>query len=103
MKTNKPPFVCFAGLPNVKTTEEWLVETLPPNSRIGIDPFLIEATRFERLSATLQQHGHTLVAIQQNLVDLVWTHRPEQRLPELEVLEKRFSGTFQFNHIQNAQ
>lgn len=65
---------------------------MPPNSRIGLDPFLIESTEFESLSSKLQSKGHNLVAIGQNLVDLTWKNRPEIKLADLEVLEYRFSG-----------
>lgn len=82
----------LTGYPNVSSVEDWLLTNLPPNSRIGLDPFLIPGTEFERLGSRLQFKGHTLVAIQQNLVDLVWQNRPEPRLAELEMLEFRFSG-----------
>lgn len=52
----------------------------------------MQASNFEQLSNKLQEKGHKLVAIQQNLVDIVWKNRPKLRLRPLEPLEQRFSG-----------
>lgn len=72
--------------------EQWLVEILPANSRIGIDPFLIESAAFNRISTFLATKGHKFVSIQPNLVDLVWKNRPILKTKTLDVLEYRFSG-----------
>lgn len=85
-----------AGLPTTPSVEQWLVETLPPNSRVGIDPFLIKAKDFQQLSAYLDSHGHNLIAVQKNLVDVVWKDRPELKLKDLEPIEYLFSGNLLF-------
>lgn len=87
-------FRLFVGQPNVPSYDEWLIKILPPNSRIGIDPFLIQASEFHRIHDKLQEKGHKLLAIPQNLVDLVWKNRPQPKLKPLEPLELRFSGNF---------
>lgn len=61
--------------------------------QVGVDPFLIKASKFQELTEKLQLSGHKLVSIQQNLVDKVWKTRPEPKLKELETLDFRFSGT----------
>lgn len=83
-----------SGLSDVPTIEMWFIRTLPPNSRIGIDPFLIKASEFHELNEKLQVGGHKLVSIQQNLVDLIWKNRPEPKLKELEIIEPRYSGSW---------
>lgn len=85
-----------SGLPSTPRIEEWLVETLPPNSNVGIDPFLIKAKAFHQLDEYLESYGHKLIALQQNLVDVVWKDRPEFKLKELEPIEHTFSGRFFF-------
>lgn len=80
------------GQLDTPSIEEWLVKVLPPNSRIGIDPFLLQATEFKRLSDYLGTKGHKLEHISQNLVDLVWVNRPAMKTKPLEALERRFSG-----------
>lgn len=84
--------LCFTGQPEVPAIEEWLVNILPANSRVGIDPFLVQATEFKRLYDYLSTKGHKLVSVQQNLVDLVWKNRPVMKTKPLEILEYRFSG-----------
>lgn len=83
-----------SGLPSTPRMNEWLVETLPPNSNVGIDPFLISAKAFHELDEYLESYGHKLIALQQNLVDVVWKDRPEFKLKELEPIEHTFSGRF---------
>lgn len=65
------------GLANIPSQSEWLNSVLPPNSRVGVDPFLLSSSGFSTLSSQLQSNGHTLVAIYDNLVDIIWTDRPE--------------------------
>lgn len=71
----------------------WLIDKLPPNSRVGIDNFLIKASDFRKLNDQLRAKKHTLVAIRDNLVDLVWGNaRPEPKLKDLEIVNEEFSG-----------
>lgn len=81
----------FVGQPEVPSIEEWLVSIMPPNSRVGMDPFLMLASEFQRITEYLESKGHKLVSVQQNLVDLVWK-RPVLKTKPLEKLEYRFSG-----------
>lgn len=81
-----------SGMPDVPKIEDWLLSILPANSRVGIDPFLIEASRFQKLNEKLSVNGNKLISITTNLVDLVWTNRPKQVLGELQTIGKKFSG-----------
>lgn len=94
-----------AGKPEVPTIEEWLVNgnVLPANSRVGIDPFLIEAAEFHRMSEYLSARGHKMVSIQQNLVDLVWKNRPVLTKKPLEKLDYRFSGKRAFQKVKEVR
>lgn len=80
------------GLPNVPTKEEWLLSVLPPNSRIGYDPFLMSSTTYAEFSTVLEQNGHTLIKINNNLVDEIWENRPELDLANPFPLDIKFSG-----------
>lgn len=80
------------GSSDVLTHIEWLKENLPPNSRVGIDSFLISASDYRQLSTQLQASGHTAVPMSINIVDLIWKNRPPLRLSAIEPLEFRFSG-----------
>lgn len=83
------------GLSGTPTIPEWLLDKLPPNSRVGIDNFLIKASDFRKLNDQLRAKKHTLVAIRDNFVDLVWGNaRPEPRLKDLEIVNEEFSGIY---------
>lgn len=81
------------GNPNVPTLADWLCEVAPANSRVGIDPAMILASRFGALSERLASCGHELVSIMSNLVHLVWNdQRPQNTTNDLEPVEGYFSG-----------
>lgn len=80
------------GSSGVVTYINWLKTTLPPNSRVGIDPFLISASDFRYLATELQSSGHTAVPIQANIIDVAWKSRPPLKLTAIEPLDYRFSG-----------
>eukprot|EP00123_Amoebidium_parasiticum_P020934 comp5890_c0_seq2/m.1748 comp5890_c0_seq2/g.1748 ORF comp5890_c0_seq2/g.1748 comp5890_c0_seq2/m.1748 type:complete len:655 (-) comp5890_c0_seq2:260-2224(-) len=64
------------GQPKVPAEEEWLLKVLPPNSRVGVDPFLTPYDRYSSISNLLANNGHTLVPVEPNPVDDVWVDRP---------------------------
>lgn len=74
------------------TLEEYLVNSLQANSRVGIDPFLIKGKLFHTLYEYLDQAGSKLVSIQTNLVDNVWKNRPQPKLLDLEPIDPQYSG-----------
>lgn len=80
------------GLPDVPSIENWLLTELPSNSRIGYDPFLMSSTTYAELSSALETNGHTLVKINNNLVDEIWDNRPELNLDNPFPLGLKFSG-----------
>lgn len=86
----------------LKTNEEdsiaeWLISTLPPSSRIGVDPYLIKASYFHYLSKRLSAEGLILERVKTNLVDIVWKHRPELDLQKLEIVNDQISGSSKKN------
>lgn len=83
------------GLSGTPTIPEWLIDKLPPSSRVGIDNFLIKASDFRKLDDQLRAKKHILVAIRENLVDIVWGNaRPEVKLRDLEIVNEEFSGIY---------
>ena len=52
--------------------QTWAIANLPKGSVIGIDPWLISATAFATQSAQYAAANLTLVAVQDNLVDIIW-------------------------------
>uniref|UniRef100_UPI00358E7D6B xaa-Pro aminopeptidase 1 n=1 Tax=Myxine glutinosa TaxID=7769 RepID=UPI00358E7D6B len=81
-----------SGLKETLSVEDWLVKVLPPNSRIGADPFLSPADSWKMLSKALTACGHLLVATKGNLVDTVWPDRPPRPCKPLLTLGLEFAG-----------
>ena len=73
--------------------QTWAIANLPKGSTIGIDPSLITAAAFATQSGTYAAAGLTLVAVQQNLVDLVWgAARPAASMAPMFVLPLNVTG-----------
>eukprot|EP01137_Pigoraptor_chileana_P003654 Opistho-2@44147 len=61
------------GTPDTPSQPEWLVRVLAEGSVIGVDPFLVPASKFRQLEKHLRREGRmSLVAVNRNLVDAVW-------------------------------
>ncbi|RSH90625.1 hypothetical protein EHS25_001230 [Saitozyma podzolica] len=82
------------GLPEVPTWGKWLKEELPPSSRIGIDPTILPFSESSTLttSLTAEPTTSTLVPVAQNLVDMIWSSRPQRPLDPIFRLEDRYAG-----------
>ncbi|EAA06322.4 AGAP000476-PA [Anopheles gambiae str. PEST] len=88
------------GLPGVPTRDEWLLANLSPGALVGTDPFLIASTEYGRLGAVLAQRGYRLIALERNLVDIVWNNRPPQTADELLPLPLAYSGRRAADKVQ---
>lgn len=62
-------------------------------SRIGTDPFTIPSSTFLSYSTSLANAGHTLEALEDNLVDKVWLDRPTLANNPIDILNLTFSGS----------
>lgn len=80
------------GLPTTPSQGDWLSKVLPMGGRVGVDPFLMAAETWRPLSKLLKSNGHHLVAVNQNLVDLVWQDQPPPPCNSLMVLEHSYTG-----------
>ncbi len=56
--------------------EIWLGKVLKRGDRLGYDPWLHTAGQVERLDKAVKAVGATLVAVDDNPIDAVWTDRP---------------------------
>lgn len=74
------------------TQSDWLVKVLPPNSRVGVDPLLMSFSAWKPLSTALEEAGHLLIPVAENLVDLVWDDRPSPPQNAILPLEVRYTG-----------
>ncbi|KAH7332769.1 putative Xaa-Pro aminopeptidase P [Rhizoctonia solani] len=81
------------GLPGVPTWQEFLAKKLPKGTKIGIDPTLISVSDSTSLRTTLTPRNSSLVPISANLVDKVWTSRPQRPAKPIDPLPLKYSGT----------
>jgi Xaa-Pro aminopeptidase len=72
--------------------ESWLTQHLTAGDRLGFDPWLHTTAAAERLAAACSKAGATLVAVDSNPLDSVWTERPAPPLGPVVVHGTQFSG-----------
>ncbi|KAJ2581842.1 hypothetical protein GGH95_001864, partial [Coemansia sp. RSA 1836] len=82
------------GLPGVPTWQEYLTEHLPAGTRVGIDPTLLSAAEGTSLRKSLNARGNgDLVAIEENLVDIVWgSQRPPRPQDKVFIHDVKYAG-----------
>ncbi|CAB1344470.1 unnamed protein product [Coregonus sp. 'balchen'] len=82
------------GLKETLSQEDWLISVLPENSTVGVDPWIIAADQWKNMSKALASAGHSLVAVQDNLIDAIWMDRPTRPSTQLITLGLGFTGLF---------
>jgi Xaa-Pro aminopeptidase len=83
----------FAIVPIAETTpERWIERNLPEGGKLGYDPWLHTAEAAERLARACGNAGGTLVAIEPNPVDAIWTDRPKPPLCPVALHDLKFAG-----------
>ncbi|KAF1506753.1 Xaa-Pro aminopeptidase 1, partial [Eudyptula minor novaehollandiae] len=80
------------GLKDTPTQEDWLVSVLPEGSKVGVDPFIIPADQWKRMSKALRSAGHNLVPVKENLIDTIWTDCPQRPCKPLITLDPSYTG-----------
>ena len=77
------------GSTGCPSRSEWLEKNLETGAVIGVDPFLMPCTQYSTLKASLDRAGMRLVAVEKNLIDIVWGSdqppHPESRISPLEL------------------
>ena len=72
--------------------EKWLEANLAAGARFAYDPWLHSADHAERFSKAAAAAGATLVPVESNPLDAVWTDRPAPPLGPVTVRELKFAG-----------
>uniref|UniRef100_A0A8C5T7Q3 Xaa-Pro aminopeptidase 1 n=1 Tax=Malurus cyaneus samueli TaxID=2593467 RepID=A0A8C5T7Q3_9PASS len=80
------------GLKDTPTQEDWLVSVLPEGSKVGVDPFIIPADQWKRMSKVLRSAGHDLVPVKENLINTIWTDCPQRPCKPLITLDLSYTG-----------
>lgn len=82
-----------AGTPGTPEVQVYLKDTLPPKSKVGIDPQVHSAASARALKAALEEGGHALVSLRENPVDAVWgSGRPAPPAKPMRVHPAQWAG-----------
>ncbi|KAH1013221.1 hypothetical protein HUJ04_002241 [Dendroctonus ponderosae] len=80
------------GDPNTLQKGQWLAKNLEVGGRVGVDPKLITTQQFQSLQKELDAAGRKLVPVAQNLIELLWTERPNRPVNPIRPLSVTFTG-----------
>ena len=91
------------GLPETPTIGDYLNSIVPENSKIGVDPHFISKSSFTTIQNTLKTKGNTLESIEDNLIDKIWSDKPNYPMGKIQVHTVKYAGVSHLNKIQNIQ
>ncbi|ETN65044.1 xaa-pro aminopeptidase [Anopheles darlingi] len=80
------------GLPSTPSIDAWLAKILQPGSRVGVDANLITTAAWNPLQTSLKTAGCSLLAVEPNLIDLLWQKQPAIPHNPLLALSTSFAG-----------
>src|SRR5712671_4285087 len=72
--------------------DKWIEQNLSSSDRLGYDPWLHTAEGAERLGKACAAVGATLVAVEPDLIDAIWTDRPAPPLGAVSLHDLRLAG-----------
>ena len=72
--------------------DRWIEKNLTPADRLGYDPWLHTVEAAERLSRACAAAGATLVAVEPDLIDAIWSDRPAPPRGAITLQDVRFAG-----------
>ncbi|HKO93461.1 MAG TPA: aminopeptidase P family N-terminal domain-containing protein, partial [Polyangiaceae bacterium] len=70
----------------------WLEQAVQSGERVGYDPRVHTPANLEALRAALERAGATLLPVESNLVDVVWSDRPAEPAAPVEVYPEQLAG-----------
>lgn len=80
------------GLPTTLSIDSWLTKNLEKGCKIGVDASLMSVRVWSPLDRSLRLAGCSLVAIQPNLIDLVWKDQPAAPSNKIIPLSTKYAG-----------
>ncbi|PNS15603.1 hypothetical protein CAC42_862 [Sphaceloma murrayae] len=98
-------FLLKQGLQDVPTWQEWTVDHAEGGKTVGVDPSVITAPEARKLNDKIKKKGgKELVAVKENLVDLVWgQEKPSRPNEPAKVLSNEFSGKAYQDKIEDLR
>jgi Xaa-Pro aminopeptidase len=83
----------FTIVNNTETAPSvWIEQNLAEGTKLGYDPWLHTAEAAERLAKACAKVGATLVPVESNPVDAIWTERPAPPLGPVVLHDAHFAG-----------
>lgn len=84
--------------------DEWLIDELKPNSRVGTDLKLISNGDWEYLYRSLANESIILVPINNNIIDMIWEeNRPNYPIREAYVWPLEYAGEYIIYNVKFKQ
>ncbi len=80
------------GLPDSVSLTDWLAVHLKPGEAVGVDPNVISIGIAANLERKLGEHDVKVAYLPENLVDRLWTDRPEPGLAPIELHAAAVAG-----------
>ncbi|KAI0542396.1 peptidase M24, structural domain-containing protein [Xylaria digitata] len=82
------------GIQDVPTWQEWSAEQAEAGKTVAVDPTLLTSLAADKLSEKIERNGgKELVAVAENLVDLVWgSDKPPRPNEPVIILDKEIAG-----------
>ncbi len=71
---------------------DWIADNLPAGGKLGYDPWLMTPTQLVRYRAACKKAGGSLVAVDRNPVDAVWTGQPAPPISPAVPHDDAFAG-----------
>jgi Xaa-Pro aminopeptidase len=72
---------------------QWVEENLVAGAKLAYDPWLHTVDAVERLEKAAEKAGAELIAVETNLIDLVWDDQPEKPKAAIQPHDLTFAGT----------
>lgn len=86
----------------VPVVEEFVKDKLPQGGCIGFDGRTVNGAWGEKFAAIAEEKGGSL-SVGEDLIDLIWTDRPELSRAPLFILEEKYSGKSTAEKIQDVR
>ncbi len=80
----------------------WIEQNLPAGARLGYDPWLHTADGADKLSKACAKVGATLVAVDDDPVDAIWSDRPTPPLGPVVLHDLRYAGSATEDKLQQV-
>jgi Xaa-Pro aminopeptidase len=82
---------------------EWLSKTIPKGSAVGVDPMLYANSEWDTMKKELESSGRKLIAVKDNLIDIIWKDRPARPLNPAVLLPLKYSGKPSSEKLQDVR